>query len=107
MQCSAVHCSGGILLLGGGNLTRINFECCLVGGNEPLVREGGTKIWLGGGGMSKFLASGGGLPPSPPVGKTLLKKKHNILILKCILNTIRPIKQSAHHLGNFFLVFKK
>ena len=49
MQCSAVHCSGGILLLGGGNLTRINFECCLVGGNEPLVREEGTKIWLGGG----------------------------------------------------------
>ena len=32
---------------------------------------------------------------------------HNILILKHLLNTIRPIKQNVHHLENFFIVFKK
>ena len=67
-----MQCSGGIFLLGGGNLTRSNFDhsenCYLVGGDKNLV---GGGIFPGGGGMSKFLAGGGGLPPSPPVGKTL------------------------------------
>ena len=63
-----------------------------------MVGGGGTKIWWGGvywvggifpggrrgGGISKFSANGGGLPPSPPVGKTLINcTKFNLL-----LNTI-------------------
>ena len=69
-----MQCSGGIFLLGGGNLTRSNFDnsenCYLVeGGNKPLVGGGGD--FSGGREMSKFSASGG--PPIPPVGKTLLK----------------------------------
>ena len=54
-----MQCSGGIFLLGGGNLTRSNFDhsenCYLVGGNEPLV-GGGTNILWGG----SLLGGGGG-----------------------------------------------
>ena len=59
-----VQCSGGIVLLGGGNLTRSNFDhCCLVEGGR-----GGDKNLVGGGEEQIFW---GGLPPFPPVGKTL------------------------------------
>ena len=70
VQRSAVQ--WGHFLLGGGNLTRTNFDhsenCYLVGGNEPLVggREStGGEFFLVGG-MSKFSASGGGGPPLSP-----------------------------------------
>ena len=85
-----MQCSGGILLLGGGNLPRSNFDhsenCYLVrGGDEPLVGGGkqtfcrGGVYWGGfflvGEGMSKFSASGGDSshPPSrenPGIGDT-------------------------------------
>ena len=50
MQCSAVQCSGGIFLLGGGNLTRSNFDysenCYLVWGNYLL--GGNQNLVVGG-----------------------------------------------------------
>ena len=59
-----MQCSGGIFLLGGGNLMRSNFDhsenCYLVGGNEPLVAgeqkfgEGGGGIFPGGGNEQIF-----------------------------------------------------
>ena len=49
-----MQCSGGIFLLGGGYLTKSNFDhsenCYLVGGNEPLAEEeegqtfGGVRV---------------------------------------------------------------
>ena len=72
-----MQCSGGIFLLGGGNLTRSNFDhsenCYLVGVGMNLWFGGDLVEWeqkFGWGGrMSKFSASGGILPP---VGKTLI-----------------------------------
>ena len=85
-QCSGmINFAGGIFLLGGGNLTRSDFDHSenyyLVEGNEPLVGGGwggggGTKIWGEGrllGGRGFFLLGGVGFSPAhlPPVGKTL------------------------------------
>ena len=84
-QCSGmINFAGGIFLLGGGNLTRSDFDRSenyyLVEGNEPLVgggwgrgeqKFGGKGVYWGGGdfscweGMSKVLASGRELPPIP------------------------------------------
>ena len=55
-----INFAGGIFLLGGGNLTRSDFdrsENCLVGGNEPLV--GGNKNLVGGVYWGEFFLVGG------------------------------------------------
>ena len=71
----SLQCSRGIFLLGGGNLTRSDFDCLencyLVGGMN--LWWGGDKNLLGGSllegniswweGMSKFSASVAGTPP--------------------------------------------
>ena len=74
-QCSEmINFVRGIFLLGGVNLTRNDFDrsenCYLVGGMN-LWWGGFFLVGKGGGGMSKFLISGGESPPSPLVGKTL------------------------------------
>ena len=59
-----MQCSGGAFLLDGGNLTRSNFvhsENYLLGGNEPLLGEGGISKLSAGGNEQIYL----------PVGKTL------------------------------------
>ena len=60
-HCSGmINFAGGIFLLGGGNLTRSDFdrsENCLVGGNEPLV--GGNKNLVGGVYWGEFFLVGG------------------------------------------------
>ena len=51
-----MQCSGGIFLLGGGNLTRSNFDH-----SENCYLVGGTKIWWGestGGGGGFFMVGG-------------------------------------------------
>ena len=77
---------------------------------------GGIKVWWGGStgenfsrweGMSKFLA-GGGTPPHPPVGKTLLSHTQTCLDLlqlpAVVLARLKPLqnKRSINFLGHTF-----
>ena len=46
-----------------------------VGGNEPLVEESTRGVFTGGGGMTKFLASRGGIYPIPPAANLVVLPK--------------------------------